>query len=370
MKLQRTFAGLEIEARAHGWARWPVIAFLTVWLLFWAVGEVMVILVLVRASWGLVTGEPIQSGGQPATPVAVIGVGLFLGVWLALWSVGGWMASRALFRLVFGRERGVAQPDGLAWTHRWLFGREAHLLPRGTLRRFRVAARTGRLVADTTTGAPALSTYLSAAEAREVAAALNAEYGLDPSTPPADFVPPPWQELRTHHSERVLVLRSPGARIARGIGAGISALCGSAAIYLAPHVAGDPRAGWLATFLVAIAGVSAWLALTAPRRRLELVVAPGQLTLRRRTARAPLLVAARIALEEEKDSDGDVWYRLVAIAEVAPPATPRAHSARERREEIDRTPGDPGELSAFGRWLAAATHLPFDDRGASGTSAR
>jgi len=113
MTCERTFEGLEIRLQPRGAGRFLAAAFLGLWLCFWVVGGAGVLFLLGAGAWALAMGEPLP--GEDAAPGggAVVFVGLFLLVWLTIWTVGGVAAIRELGRLLFGRERIIARPDGL-----------------------------------------------------------------------------------------------------------------------------------------------------------------------------------------------------------------------------------------------------------------
>jgi len=92
MKLIHTPGGLEATLRPPGMQRFTGAGFLTVWLTFWAFGEVFVIWILATGAWALFTGQPPGPGRSLLETGPALTLGLFLLCWLAFWTFGGVMA--------------------------------------------------------------------------------------------------------------------------------------------------------------------------------------------------------------------------------------------------------------------------------------
>jgi hypothetical protein len=101
MNLERTANGLEARLKITGLSRFVGVAFLALWLCFWAVGEAFPIWFLTVGAWALLTGNPPEPGRQPLSPKWALPVGLFLLFWLAFWTLGGgrWAANCSGFSL-------------------------------------------------------------------------------------------------------------------------------------------------------------------------------------------------------------------------------------------------------------------------------
>jgi hypothetical protein len=363
MKIERTFSGLEVTTRAQGFGRFFGAAFLTVWLAFWAVGMVLVLGLLLWGGWSLVTGQPPRPGDEPLRPGVALTAGLFLFLWLAFWMVGGWAAGREWLRLVFGRARIVAAPDGLTSEEGVPPFVARQVVARADLRRVFVSAHAPVLSAETAGGIVELLRGPAADRLQAAAEALNAEYRLSPNPSARGFVPRAWSLLDSPEGETVAV-RDPKARRtqARVLGA-IAWVVTAVAALLVKETAADANLGALAAIVATAAGFCHWGARRLARRREEWVVARGRLQLQVRTgARVePRFTAAALQIEQSRDSDGDPYHRLLALAGTEP-IVPSAPEARGRSREILGGGGDPTELVAFGRWLAERTGLPCHDR--------
>ena len=91
------------------------IFFVSVWLVGWAVGELVVLGVVGRMAMDLEKGD--------LSIVQIIG-GLIALVWLVGWSLGGVTVFRSLLRLLVGRETIILGHERLAITlHAWIFTR-------------------------------------------------------------------------------------------------------------------------------------------------------------------------------------------------------------------------------------------------------
>ena len=70
--------------------------------------------------------------------------------------------------------------------------------------------------------------------------------------------------------------------------------------------------------------------------------------------------ARALSLVEDRDSDGDVSFRLLALA--SPGDETRPASGRRRPPEVWQATGDPTELRSFATWLARRCMVPLSDR--------
>lgn len=85
--------------------------FLTIWLVFWALGEITIGSIVVGAAFALLTSD---DPNVPRAAVALTGGGLFLLVWLSLWTLGGVWAAYVWLWQIAGRE--ILALDGRALT--------------------------------------------------------------------------------------------------------------------------------------------------------------------------------------------------------------------------------------------------------------
>jgi len=170
----------------------------------------------------------------------------------------------------------------------------------------------------------------------------------------APGLPATWEELRTPEGERAVAVSRRHRRVQVLLAGGLALLLG----VLAVIVARDEGHGTVVAALVLVAlGASAtYGALWLARRRLEWVLAPGELHLQRRFGpSAQLWLDVRtLELTVTRDADGDAWYELVAVG-VKPGAT------RATRRRILRALHDAGEPRRLGAWLHAETGLPYRD---------
>lgn len=362
MKLERTFAGLAASARVRGAGRFGGALFLGVWLCFWIVGECFALFLVGWGAWSLATGQPPKPGAEPITVGVAAGVGLFLLAWLAFWTFGGWAAGRELLRLLFGRDELLARPDQLEVAHRWGLGAEKRVVPRASLRRFHVPTARGPLVVETDRGSHEIFRYAEPADAARLAAALNAEYQLRDEPSPAGALPEPWIERAAPEGGR-LILRDPAARRKQAIFLWFVCLpLAALAAFLVQAAVRDLSLGALAAIVSALAIFAGWGAHRLASRQPEWRLESGALVhqLRTRGGATPVFHAASVQLEEDRDSDGDPWFRLVALNATAPTGLlPRAD--RSQRKEIDHRARDRSDLAAFGRWLGDACAIPFID---------
>jgi hypothetical protein len=308
--------------RPTGWARFLIIAFLSLWLAGWAVGEVFVGRVLVAAAaWLVGLRGPLPDPGQVAATAGAVTVGLLLLGWFALWTAGGVAAMVEILRLTAGRDRIVFSPAGVRVEH-LLVGRlgRRRFLPAERIRRVHVRRRDQALVAETADGAVPLTGRGSPAARRwlaeRIAVALPrpaAEAEVDAEGMAA---PPGWRlhnggdgsfTLEPEPSRR----RSAGclAVVTLGLGAGAAGVGSSL------RSSGSLWSPWglvllvpAALTIVAAAGVL-WYLLG----RTVLLVAPGRierrrtilgLTWRRSCGGGTLVLARRV------DGDGDEHFRL------------------------------------------------------------
>ena len=93
---------LRIRLRPRGGGRLFTAAFLSVWLCGWAVGEAIVLTVLVRGARALL----VAAQETPAPPHGgALAMGIFLLVWLTFWTIGGLSALRELLRCFAAEDR-------------------------------------------------------------------------------------------------------------------------------------------------------------------------------------------------------------------------------------------------------------------------
>jgi hypothetical protein len=242
--------------------------------------------------------------------------------------------------------------------HRGPF-RRRRVLPRQEIRRFHVretGAGGGALLAEVA-GPPLEITRLGSRRQRQEAAdQLNRALGLQPlpdaPAPAVAVLPAGWLELTPSIGSPLLV-PDPALRRQHRLVMGLVnlVLWGLLALLI---LSGTAWPGFWALgiplALLALAGGwgQLWLAFGRREWRLE----PRLLVLQRRFGQRLRTLGEARALEliELVDSDGDRSYRLQATRPPDPPL------------RVDDHATDPTSLRQLGAWLAARSHLRFEDR--------
>ena len=289
-----------VTLRATGVGRYFNAAFLGLWLVGWAIGEIVAvgliiaIIVVPILRWREVDlpafFESWTSGGVP------IAIFLFLLLWTTFWTIGGYAAMTACLRSLAGKDRLRLLPAALELTRGAGPFRRTRVVDRADIRRVRVRHHDHALVADTTFGTLLLTELGTVPERETICRWLRGGLQLPPDGsmgPYAGQAPPGWSMEPTEDGS---------VRLRR-------------------------RSAWIP-----------WL-------RSEWLVRRGLVTHRRRLG--PWLVVhvydhGQFAVEHTTDSDGDDLYRLIL------------RSARGERT-IQSAINDDGEIVDFGRWLAEHT---------------
>jgi hypothetical protein len=358
-----TFQGKEIVLRPKGVGRFFSAAFLGVWLTFWAVGEVVALGALVGGAWSLATGQSPGEGRSPLEVGPALAVGAFLVVWLALWTFGGWAAGREFLKLLFGVDRIRVSPAGLESLHQRGPFRHRERWPRESLLRVYLSGRAGALCLEATSGTRELSSLGDALERREAADLLTQEFGLSREPLVDGRLPEQWKELRSDTGD--YVLRTDPRRRARFARClqGIVAVLLVVSVTTVVHASSDLSFGPIAAMVVAGTAGAAFAAWRLTFQHDEWVLAEGRLTLRRVTpgGSSPKFTATALALRESSDSDGDAWYRVMALSEAS--AASRFPAERKTTErELWSQSADGTEVRNLARWLAHRCRLPLLDR--------
>lgn len=301
---QGTVAPLILDStatlRASGLRRYFDAAFLGLWLVGWAIGEVVAVGVIVAIilvpilRWREVDLPPFfESWTSAGVPIAIF---LFLLVWVTFWTIGGYAALTHFLRSVAGKDRLRLLPAALELIRGAGPFRRTRVIDRADIRRVRVRHHDHALVADTTFGTLLLTELGTIAERETICRWLRGGLQLPPDGsmgPYAGQAPPGWTMQPTEDGS------------------------------------------------VRLHRKSAWL----PWLRSEWLVGRGLVTHRRRLGPWLLVHAydhAQFAVEHTTDSDGDDLYRLIL------------RSARGERT-IQSAINDDGELVDFARWLAEHT---------------
>lgn len=357
--------GWELRLQSRGADRYVSGAFLAFWLCGWAVGESLVLFLLIKGAWALLTGTPPEPGRAPLDAGPALMTGLFLLVWLTLWTVGGIAAAMEMLRLLWGEDRIRVASGRLTVT--WIRGpfRRTRHFERDAIRQISLVGRRGRLMLQTARQHVELSGLGTRPERDEAAATLRTELGV-PDTAAASGLPGEWEEIITPEGERALVpnlaTRRTQARIASMVTLLFAAVTFAVARQVVHRLDLIVPAFLLLAFTVALVFGAMWLA----RGRWEWRIGSGRLTLRKRygTTLKDVFEARRLLLDVNHDSDGDAWYELHALADATPtrPAaiTIRTANPRDRRR-IARTMDDGTAVRALAAWLSRASGLELDD---------
>ena len=375
--------GEEIVLRPTGLLRYLPAAFLAFWLCGWAVGEVVVLVLLlgpVAAPFLEAAREllpfgvgriPLPSGSLPLPVLA------FLALWLTFWTWGGIAAAWELLRLLSGSDRYVLRPG--SFTYRRCAG------PFGKTRLFRSGSveaivdrrRKSQLVAIVAGKEIALSAGVPAEVGPWLAGRLRAALGprwrsrrhrgpggrsVAPSAAIAPPVPSQWQA--TPCPEGGVVLAAPPAKSRKTAGcallvAFVVTLGAGALVAAAARKSGrvDGIVG-LATaasvVAVAVDALCLWAAFARDawvlsRGRVERVRRFGPWSRRRSVRKGTLVVTL------STDDDGDDWFTLEARGDGGP-------------LRLEKSMNSGPEVLAFARFAAWHSGFPLDaaGRGARG----
>lgn len=363
---ERTVEGLEIRLCPRGAGRFFSAAFLLVWLCGWAAGEAFAIWILVMGASALVTGAPLNPGGDPLTAGPALAAGAFLLFWLSIWTLGGVGAIAALFQMLWAEDRLIA--GGGTLTLRWSRGpfRGRREFPRDRVRGIETVPRRRNLALMLDRERVELSALGTPAEREEAAAALRAELAVAESRPEV-LLPAGWEEIITPEGERAVVAdrrnRRIQARIALAVAVGMSVV----AFTVAREAVVRPLLVPMALIVAAATAGLVWGAAWLSRGRTEFRVGSGKVIVRRRfgaTVR-DRFEARRLEITVTSDSDGDDRFELVGHAGVAREMPDPSSPARKRpktRHTLVSAVHDPTVPRALGAWLAQAADVPLADR--------
>lgn len=368
--------GEEIILRPTGLLRFLPAAFLAFWLCGWALGEIVVLVLLL----GPVAGPLLEaareilpfSGGRipfPSGPLP-LPVLAFLAVWLTFWTWGGISAAWELLRLLSGSDRYEVRPG--SFTYRRVAG------PFGRTRLFRAGSveaivdrrRKSQLLAVVAGKEIRLSAGVPKELGPWLAGRLRAALGLptpgeatagaatsDPSAPSpaiAPTVPSQWQA--TPRPEGGVVLAAPPGKSRKAVGcallvalvvtAGAVALVAAAAAKRGriDGIVGIATAAVVATILVD--ALCLWVAVA----RDTWVLSKGHVE-RRRTfgpwSRRRAVRNGTLGVRLSTDDDGDDWFELEARGEGGPLRLEKSMNAGP-------------EVLAFARFASWHSGFPLD----------
>ena len=342
-------------------------AFLGVWLIGWAAGELFVGYVLATGAYALVIHQPPPGWTQPLALGPALGVGAFLIVWFTFWTFGGLMALRELLRAFWAEDRLALGVDQLTVSHRLGPITRMRRLPRASLRRVVIQPRHRILVAETDAGVVEL-TRLGTVEARhQAAAALSTALDLpaDESASVPERIPEGWQEVLTLRGGAVVVANPKRRRQSAGVVTGLAGVATVVVLLLIGESLRAPTLWGLTAMLtagtLALIGSAVWLW----QGRHEWAIGPGKLIVQRRFGArvTPLGEVTALELAERSDSDGDRCYALVGVGSTAAILSLRATAtAGPRRFKLTQSLHDPSGPRRLGLWLSRRAGVPFADQ--------
>ena len=359
--------GEEIVLRATGWVRLLPAAFLLFWLCGWAVGELLVLLILLGplADPLVATLRDVLPGSWPrpprfsgSTPWPVLA---FLAVWFVFWTWGGLTAAWQLLRLVAGSDRFVTRPGGFSLRPgAGPFGRTRDF-PASEVSAVHADVRRSRLVAVVGGSERVLCSGTPLPVAEWLAARLRAALGLpeptladsgerdaEASTEPP--VPADWAARPL--PEGGVLLSAPSARSRKTAGCALAVAVVVSAGFVAGLLAAGVRreapggALFFGLLILAVDLLCGWLAFA----RESWLLRPGLIARVRSLGPWESRREGRhgaLAVSVSTDSDDDDWFRLEARGE----GRPLKLSSR-----INAGP----EVLAFARYAARRSGFPLD----------
>jgi hypothetical protein len=360
---------LRILLRPRGSERFFAAAFLSVWLVGWAVGEVFALTLLVQGVRGLLIGGTGTLATPP--PAAAVPIGLFLLFWLTFWTIGGLSALRLLLHSLAAEDRLELGSGVLLWQRRLGPFRRQRRLPLSAIRALRIAQHSGRsgaLVADLNDRTLTLSELGTAEERREAARQLQEALGRSAAAGQTlvPGLPHGWACLTPPLGVPLLV-PDPGLRRRQGlVMAAVTLVSGLVFAQLIQSALARPSL-WPLTLMVAVPTAAAvWGTLWLTLGRLEWRLESRRMVLQRRFGGElrERFEARALELRRSIDSDGDHWYDLMAtdLHPAGGLAGGLAGSGRiPTSHSLLRRIHDPAEPLQLGRWLSQRCALPFDD---------
>jgi hypothetical protein len=202
-----------IELRPHGWARFAVAAFLSLWLVGWLAGELVVLKALLGLI-GIAFEIPFFDSDTTAVPGDLSGIALvaFLVVWFVFWTFGGAAAIGLTLRMLFGRDVIELTPHG--WTVRQMIGplgRAVEFHRHDVTQVYQKRSR-GTIVAVVKGRAVDVSSYGTPTERQFAVERIRAHAGIPAEPPKAVGFTDEWVETRATDGSIVYTHRFGGSR--------------------------------------------------------------------------------------------------------------------------------------------------------------
>jgi hypothetical protein len=251
----------------------------------------------------------------------------------------------------------------------WIRGpfRTTRHFERDAIRKIAIVGRHGHLSLLTTNRTVELSGLGTRAEREQAAVGLRTELALSESGTPQGL-PAEWEEIITPEGERALVANRATRRTQARVASMVTLFLAAITFLVARQIPGR----WdlaiptfiLLAFTIALTVGTLWLA----RGRWEWRIGSGRLTLRKRNGSnvKDVFEARRLLLDMNTDSDGDPWYELYGLVDVAPAQKPaviqwRTAAVPKGRRRIARVMSDPTSVRALAIWLSQASGIELDD---------
>lgn len=345
-------AGWEARLRPEGKARFGEAAFLAVWLAFWAVGEALVIWLVVQGGWALFTGQPPAPGREVLPTAPTLLAGVFLLAWLAFWTLGGVLAWHQFFRLVWSSDRILARGDGLELVRQVGFVRSRQFLPRDGLRRIYRVDTGPTVQAETVNGAVELTRHGRPEEQAELVARLTQELRLPAPTELPPVLPRTWRVIAAPEGGEIVVANPDTRRLQTRVAWILTLTLILVTLVVLREALLQPSLWVVTLMLTAGVGLLLWMTVRLTGGRDEWRLGHRQLILQRRwLGRAhERLIGEALELTETTDTDGDISYHLAVRA-----ASGRLRNLRSSLNECL-------EVRRLGEWLAWRTGLPLHDQ--------
>jgi len=282
MQLEQTSAHLDARLQASGLGRLGSAGFLGIWLIFWAMGEVLVLWFVGVGAWSLLTGNPPRPDRTPLSAGVALPVGLFLLFWLALWTVGGLAAAHEFLRLLFGRDLILAESGALLVVHSYGLFRTRHQVTREHLHRFYQLPSKTALMIETRQGGMEVTRLGTADERGELAQLLNSLFGLRAEPGTEGTLPAGWCEgLSPEHSS--VLMPDPKRRRRAAIAVWlVFGLFSSVTLYVIPAAVTQPTLWAIGLMLSVVAATTGWGGLGLTLGRNEWKLDRSRLVLQRR----------------------------------------------------------------------------------------
>lgn len=343
------------QLRAAHWSRFIDAMFLFIWMVFWVVGEVfaivLVVLMIASALSAALGRPPLLASWVPPTDGSVTVFLFFLLLWLTLWTFAGIAAGSQLLRRLSGEDDIDVSSNGISLT--WRAGpiRRTRKISRASIHRIRLQSKDDTVVADTDSGTVMISDLGDVEERRALQAWLSSQLGLA-SEDHAQLREqrPTERDIETQGTEIIVThptrsIRAARARVMLFVAVLMSLGWLDALRRGVMNATTGEAVAALATLLVAAS--SLWFM----SARAEWALRQGRMSVRRRVAHwtwreRDFQSSSTIELEHHQDSDGDDRYALVV-------------RDSSQRRVLDRALHDQYELLALGEWLSARTGFPF-----------